>query len=479
MGHTALYLCLNSLSTRNLITMLNRIKNKKVVSVYKPVEFPIIENDKISEELDVKAKARQQAKKELPPTNSASPDSNEISFRSYFQTKLIQNSHSVQQSLTDLSNEINNLSINQHCGNAMSVVEEYEQTVRSEITPIKRELTSLKKQLDLAEEDIEQFKTKNRLNREADYPVSKLQTFGVLLVALIIESFLNGLFFAEGSDSGLLGGIGIAAMVAVANIAFGFILGWLVLRYKNHIANWRRNLSITISFTALLLSFIGNLFIAHYREALSIYPDEAHTYVWESINNGWMSISTISSWLLLVIGLLFYILAVFKGYHYDDAYPEYGKYARKKEKALDDLAETKDEAIFLIDEKYDSSIESLDRSYDEIKRLNTMLSNYVSSFEIQDTIFKNYYSHLKSALLYVTKLYRDLNSAERNTPPPEFFETDFDFQLDFAPLEQSFKDKREELTLQKEELEKQIPSYRDGLLKQKTSFHMELDEVCH
>jgi hypothetical protein len=459
--------------------MLNSFKNKKVVSVYKPIEFPVINNEILSSEYDVVAAARQQAKKNLPDSNSLTADSNEINYRTKLQTQVIQASHSVQQSLNDLGNEINNLSINQQLSDAESIPEEFEQIIKAEITPMKRELISLKSKLDLADEDLEQFKSKNKLNREADYPTSRWKTFGILLIALITEGMLNGFFFADGSDSGLLGGIVIALMVAALNISFGFILGWKVIPYKNLIVKWKSNLSVVFSVTFLLIPLVFNLFIAHYREALIKAPDDAGSYVFESINNGWFTVSDLNSWLLFGVGIIFFILASFKGYSVDDVYPGYGKFARLRDQALDLLNEEREDTLSHIDEKYEDSLDVLGECYDYIKKQNVSLSNSISSFQVQDTIFKNYYRHIESALNYIIKLYRDTNSAERETSPPTYFATDFDFSLDFEPLHFSHKDKRDELIQAKGKLENTLPILRQNLLTFKKKFHEEIDEVCH
>jgi hypothetical protein len=459
--------------------MLNSFKNKKVVSVYKPIEFPVIINETLSSEYDVVAAARQQAKKNLPDSNSLTADSNEINYKTKLQTQVIQASHSVQQSLNNLGNEIHNLSINQQLTDAESIPEEFKQAIKAEITPMKRELRSLKSKLDLADEDLEQFKSKNKLNREADYPTSRWKTFGVLLIALITEGMLNGFFFADGSDSGLLGGIVIALIVAALNISFGFLLGWKIIPIKNHIIKWKSNLSVIFSVILLLIPLIFNLFIAHYREALIKAPDDASSYVFESINNGWFAVSDLNSWLLFGVGIIFFILASYKGYSVDDVYPGYGKFARLRDQALDMLNEEREYTLLHIDEKYEDSSEVLDKCYDYIKKQSISLSNSISSFQIQDTIFKNYYRHIENALKYIIKLYRDTNSAERETPPPTFFETDSDFSLDFEPLHFSHKDKREELIQAKEKLEDSLPLLRKNLVTFKKEFHEEIDEICH
>jgi len=224
---------------------------------------------------------------------------------------------------------------------------------------------------------------------------------------------------------------------------------------------------------------IGNLFIAHYREALNSYPDNAPEYVWKLIANGWFSVSDINSWLLFFVGVFFFILATLKGYKSDDEYPKYGKFAKLKEKAFDDLMEEKRAILGYVDEKHEQAIEAIDANFQIIKNSTKGLANSISSFEMQKTIFGNYVTHTESALTYVTKLYRDINSETRTTPTPEYFENDFNFKLNFEPLHFNYQDKRNELIQLKGKLENQLPSLREKLNSSKNMFHNEVDRVSH
>ena len=80
------------------------IKNKKMISVYKPIEFPVVDNEEISNEFNVVVAAREQAKKNLPKQTAKSPDFNEVDYCQNMQTKVIQVSQSVQKELNDIGN---------------------------------------------------------------------------------------------------------------------------------------------------------------------------------------------------------------------------------------------------------------------------------------------------------------------------------------------------------------------------------------
>jgi len=51
------------------------------------------------------------------------------------------------------------------------------------------------------------FRKENQLEREANYPKSKVLFWGLLFIILILESMANSYFYAQGSDLGLLGGV--------------------------------------------------------------------------------------------------------------------------------------------------------------------------------------------------------------------------------------------------------------------------------
>jgi hypothetical protein len=54
-----------------------------------------------------------------------------------------------------------------------------------------------------------------------------------MFVLVAIESVLNGVFFAKGSPGGLIGGIGTAIGISIANVSFAFLLGFFPARWIN------------------------------------------------------------------------------------------------------------------------------------------------------------------------------------------------------------------------------------------------------
>ncbi|MDQ7021512.1 MAG: hypothetical protein Q9M91_06850 [Candidatus Dojkabacteria bacterium] len=59
------------------------------------------------------------------------------------------------------------------------------------------QLLSAKEDYHQSKDDLDAFKRRHQIKRLPDYPDSAWETYGWLLLALLIESILNGVFFAE------------------------------------------------------------------------------------------------------------------------------------------------------------------------------------------------------------------------------------------------------------------------------------------
>jgi len=95
--------------------------------------------------------------------------------------------------------------------------QEFSNQLRSDRENIEPELKSLKGQvLDLRQQIVE-FKERNKLTREANYPESKLWYIFILLLMIVLESAINGILFQTGAVYGYLGGVSIAVLISAVN----------------------------------------------------------------------------------------------------------------------------------------------------------------------------------------------------------------------------------------------------------------------
>lgn len=401
--------------------MFSKLNNSTIVSVYEPVDLPIIDNDELAIELDVVNLASEAAKANRPDSSASQSDSNEINFRHKVESKGIQAANKVKQSTDTLKNKISSISISSEISEIKKFDNEFDK--QSSLISSKKlnDIAYLKKQYLEAEKDLKNFKKENNIARGADYPDSHIFTVSLLFAALIIESVCNGLFFAEGSDFGLIGGILYAIVIAFINIALGFLNGWWVFRYKNHQSAIKVTIFTAIFLIICLSDFFLNLLVAHYREALVIDPDSATSMAVKSFQQGMFQVSDVESWFLFLIGMIFFSLAVYKGYAMDDAYPGYGNLARRRDDFYNEFLDEKDSAIDLLEAIHLQYEKKLNECYDQANRKLNQLDSFISSIDHQITLFDSYILHLESALKYIISYYRDINISERNTPPPHYF----------------------------------------------------------
>lgn len=454
------------------------MKNKKVLSVYKPIEFPIVNNEELALKLDVITSAKQLARNNLPAMDAIRVDSNELNFKEKIKVRALRAVHVVNQSISDLRDQIQALSVSSEISDINEMSNEFNRKVSADFAPVLQELSVLKRELHLAEDDINNFKKKHGLLREADYPITNWGTAGVLFIALIIEATLNGTFFAEGSDAGLLGGIWYALIIALINISFGFILGWWALRYINYRFVLVKITAVTLSSLFLLIPIMFNLLMSHLREALILDPDNATKVAMHSFSEGMLSIYDVNSWLLFFVGMIFCLLAIYKGYRFDDEYPGYGKLARRKDNLEDEIQDERHEALQQLEGLHSEYLNSLEKKFEQVEQKGKQFNSFSSAFDHQNRILRAYIEHLEGALQYIIKLYRDTNTAERKDAVPDYFNAPFDTKLVVDGLDIAYIDRRYSMTTERDKLAELIPEVRSNLLSIKENCHKKIDEIC-
>lgn len=236
----------------------------------------------------------------------------------------------------------------------------------------KHELTRLHRDLEDKKQELDRFKTKNKLERTAHYP-SRLALFFkvfVVLFLVIVEGFANASFFAQGSDQGLVGGFASAFTCAAVNVLIAFLLGWHFVRFVNHRNAFKKSFGFLSTLAAIVLMIYIALGIAHYRHAMMQLSDNPAKTALETFLRQPFELGDIMGWLLFGISILFALIALFDGLSMNDAYPGYGKLKKRFDKAQekvdalnvalhDDIIEIKDDFSQQLDEFYQKTQEKL------------------------------------------------------------------------------------------------------------------------
>jgi len=457
--------------------MFKKKENNRIISIYKAVELEMISDSDTALDYDVVSLAKQAARKNEPPTNSLHGDSNEKAFKNKLQAVATQAFQRVDEALSHLSNSLSSSSISKESRVIENLASHFERATSSKLTPVLSNIDDAKKNYVEAEDDLQLFKKENKIRRQAFYPESNLLSIGFLAIALIIESVLNGTMLAAGSDGGLIGGVFIAFGISFLNLAFGFINGWLVIRYKNHITTLKSSAGLLFGILFFFILLVFNLFIAHYRDALVSNPVDAGRLGVESFISGILSINSVESWLLVGLGLCFMIIATYKGYKFDDEYPGYGSRARCKGDAKEEVSNLKNDAIDELEELHNDCLGELDDNYKKALKVHQSIIGYISSFEQQKSLLESYIEHLQGTYLYIMRLYYDTNSAERSSPAPDFFQKEVESTLNIRKSQVLYIDNREDTAKQIEALTSLEPKVKMMMQDVTNMYHKKIMEA--
>lgn len=458
--------------------MLNKIKKNTIVSAYKPVEFPADTAEGLANALDVENTAKRMARQDLPPSDAHSVDAQELQFKQEIEKRAIQAKARIQQDANFKEMEIANLSLERDLADLSALPETFTNTIDREYQENESELKQLKVQYTVALDDLLAFKRQHELRREADYPLSKTKSVGLLFFMLIVETVLNANFFAQGNDLGLLGGAVQALIISLMNVSVGLMVGAFILRWKNHISSSRRLLGLIGTILSGTLALIGNLFVGHYRDAMIVDPDNGARVAVQQFLNGPFALQDFNSWVLVALGLIVFFIALYKGYTWDDTYPGFGQVDRRVQNAKEELLASKYELTERIQEIYEEHVDNSENYYKKMQKDKQQLEILFSSMKNDFVLYRNYLSNLKNAYQYLITLYRQTNKKERTSSPPAYFSEPIVISLDELTAVNEPTDRRQLFDSYLTRAAADFPEIKNKLLTAQSEKIQKINEIC-
>jgi len=387
----------------------------------------------LEDKIDVESKAVSSANENSPPTNSKNPDYLEDqikqSLRNFLYDKTLKINTSVGGIKTLLGQrQKNSQQILETSSNAPETfVHDATVVMNSKLN----EYTQLKVDLKSKYNYLVLFQSRNNLERPAHYPPSKLFVAGVIMTILLLEAILNGSAFAKEMEEGLLGGGLLAIVIAIINIFFGFMIGKYIITQTSHINLYRRVSSYLVTIFWAIATFLFNLLVAYARDNPEMLKENFDI---KEIINDPFKIDSVYGWLLLILGIIFAIVALFDGFESDDHYYGYGRVDRQVKDANQEIVD------FV--EEWTSSLEILKNSFLRKLKADEMYvhsgknesESLYSSRDRKIKHFNNLVKSVKGLSNVLIKKYRQTNSKYReDKAPPKFFDTEpipLDFEID-------------------------------------------------
>jgi hypothetical protein len=275
-----------------------------------------------------------------------------------------------------------------------------------------------------AEEHLRAFRTLHDLDYPAYFPKSGADTawrWAILVLLLIAEMLMNGIFFARGNDFGLVGGWGTAGFFAFFNIALAFFAG----RYASTAVHRREPLYRLFGWSGLAVYGIGaaflNLTIAHYRSASEADSADPGVKALENLAQGLFHGLDMMSMALLGLGLVFSIIALIDARKMGDAYLGYERPARLFEDRRQYYEDDRRDAVDSLTGIYRKTVEEMKETQNDLGRrrgegaaIHEAILRVVKSYEAK-------LRELERAGNRLLSIYREANREARSSPAPAYF----------------------------------------------------------
>jgi hypothetical protein len=422
----------------------------------KLTDFKLTTESEVDKILGISNAAKQAAMDEMPKSSALNLDETERSIVSYFEGAMrvvndiiYDRFSSFKQLMTKASRTITNIESLKHIHEIFKSDHQYDIRKNAD------EFKIVQEEYNLAKKDLHNFKTEHKLIRQERSSSKPLFNWAIVLLIIFAESILNASFFAQGSDLGLLGGIIQAFVIVMINVLVANLVVLLIRRrHITTISSIERS-GYTLLTGGLIIGLINfHFLVGHYRDALRIDFENAYAFSVLNYSASPFHLIDFESYILVVMGFLFFIILIIDLYKLKDPYPGYGEVTHR----FKEIKEEYDSMNFII---LDDDSEMCKNINNKIELIKTEAnSTYEEIQGIQITMHKlenKYYEYLNSIKKLTTlsiKHYRSINSDMRTTEKPKYFDDDVKF--DPVKIEFDYSETKEK-TAALESAMQQIP----------------------
>lgn len=421
-------------------------------------DFKLITNSEIDQILRISSAAKQAAMEEEPKSDSMNMDETERSIISYCEREvqkandLVYDKFSVfKQMMTKVTKAISEIE------SLKWIHETFRGDYQYNIRKNSSESNIVEEEFNLAKKGLYSFKSEHKLIRQEQSSTKPLLNWAIVLVIVFAESILNASFFAKGSELGLLGGVVQAFVIVMINVLVANLVV-LLIRRKNliTISSVQKLGYIILSGILVIATVCFHFLVGHYRDALRIDFENAYAFSVLNFSSSPFVLIDFESYILVLMGFLFFIILIIDLYKLKDPYPGYGEITQKYNK----IKEEYDALNFILLDDESEMIKEINKRIELIKLETTTTYEEIQDIHIAKQKLENKYrEHLegiKNLAITAIKSYRSMNNDMRTTPKPAYF----DNEIEFIPkhIEFVYIDDKEKTVLLESAMQK-LPEY--------------------
>ncbi|GAB2523151.1 hypothetical protein [Microbulbifer agarilyticus] len=353
--------------------------------------------------LKIEQRVERDVKAGIPEVDRCNHTDSEESMRSYVVREIIGRVHENRQSELDKEladrSEVDIRQLYQEMKNTESLVEK---NIAARLANLVSGIKQRAQEYSALRMDLEMFRERNGLTREAVYRESKLLHFSIIFFIVILETVLNAFFLSKGSALGLVGGFFQAFIISMINLGFAAFLAFS-LRHCFHL-NPLRKLGSGVLFGAVLLtSVVFVLGVGHYREALEADPFTASQVAMSTLQAHPLGIQDFNSWIMVVVSGIALVLLTAKFFVVDDRYPGYTAVTRRVKSQHAAWRDAHEDAIESVNQMAE---EMQDGISDTEKTIRAQFIQFKASIERSEEIHRHYHEDIIKAQGLLDELVR-------------------------------------------------------------------------
>ena len=379
----------------------------------------------------IENEGRKQGEANQPPPDAVDLDATEAQILDWVNRRATICRDNVSGHLADLQRDLSDMASEQPLVLLRQTVKQYREDARIALDAKRKEgqnkLVTVEREVQEDSEDFARFRQQSGLTRQADYS-ERRKALVFILACFFIELVMNATLLMGVSTFGLIGSIAQMGLISVVNVLIMGLATGELLRFRN--SRERPRVAAAWAGMVVLVAVVAgfNLAVGHFRDSMQAVVNDPNVDILALGNDvagrlvtAPFGLDSFQSFLLALLGFLFFCVASWKWLRRDDPYPGYGRRHRQIEALRARYVATYDDAQGNLREVFAEHESKLEDIQSELRiRLSKWNDvcirgrKIVAEFPVQ---LGQYQLDLKQLL----SAYRTANRGARTEPPPPHF----------------------------------------------------------
>lgn len=387
--------------------------------------FPPLELDQLTNELDLVSKGEEAGRRDRPSSDATSPDSTELDILAEIERRARKGSEDYRTQLMLYEGRIRRAVIT---ADQRAMIEAAGQSALSDyVAQTNDDLNHLyndREEVEGRARELREFQETNGLNRPPRIVESRERLARVLVLGIfvLIESIMNGMFFAKGSTAGIIGGVSQALVLSLLNVGGAVLYARFGLPQLRHSETARRAVGVLATLAFIGWAIFLNLAIAHFRDLFIVNEGQvAMDELAQKLLGAPFHLMDAQSWLLGLMGLALCIASLIDAMGLDDPYPGYGELGRRRRDAVQQFANHTTQCLGGLQDRRTAAVNDMTAVIDEMRNSEYELRLAIEGRERLHHNYVAYLDHLANAFERLVLRYREANQRVRTTSEPAYF----------------------------------------------------------